>query len=83
MLALLALGVFWFALFRELSGEWQINPQYNYGYAVPLLTVALFWRRWLERPLAQALSGAIWPGLTGAGLLLLLLPLRVVLEANP
>src|SRR5271165_4880963 len=49
-LVLIALVVCWLLFFNEIRGEWQVNPQYNYGYVVPLLTAALFWRRWPDRP---------------------------------
>jgi exosortase len=81
-LILFALAACWFLFFNELRGEWQVNPQYNYGYVVPLLGAALLWRRWPDRP-------AVVPGknsvLTAAiiCLLLLQLPLNVVWEANP
>jgi len=80
--AVLTLGVLWLQFFNELRGEWDINPQYSYGYAVPLLTLMLLWRRWPERPPAA-------PGWTsGIGLIVVaalafLLPLRIVQEANP
>jgi len=82
-LVLCALGVCWLLFFNGLRGEWQINAQYNYGYVVPVLGLALLWRRWPTRPSpAPPLSG-VWPGFLAAGLLLLLLPLQVCLEANP
>jgi len=76
------LGICWFFFFEELSDEWHINAQYSYGYAVPLLGLALLWRRWPERP--QAVPGAS-PRVTLAGIMfLVLLPaIRVVLQANP
>ena len=82
-LLLIALGACWILFFNELRGEWQINAQYNYGYAVPLLGAALFWRRWPDRPraLAPGSRNAVW--LIGALLLFLLLPMRLILEANP
>jgi exosortase len=85
-LALFALGACWLLFFDELRDEWQLNPQYGFGYLVPLLTAVLVWRRWPERPPVPASQ----PPATGplavavaAALLLLLLPLRVTLEANP
>ncbi len=81
-LLILALGVCWLFLFSELSGEWRINAQYNYGYVVPLLGLALIWRRWPERPEASAGRSA-WVGFAAIALLFLLLPIRVVLQANP
>ena len=81
-LALTALAVYWLLFFNQIRGEWQINPQYSYGYIVPLLGLVLFWRRWPGRP--QPLPGHTRiAGVIAAGLLLLALPLRVLFEANP
>jgi len=79
----IGLTISWLLLFVALQGEWRINPQYNYGYAVPLLSAMLFWRRWPERP-APAAHNWHWVTLClGAILLLGFLPLRLILEANP
>ena len=80
--AFLALGICWFFLFVELSEEWQINAQYNYGYVVPLLGLALIWRRWPERPRAVP-TPSNWIAYAGAALLVLLPMIRLVLRANP
>jgi exosortase len=82
-LAMLALAVCWLLFFKELLDEWQINPQYNYGYFVPFLGLALFWCRWPERPLPATPQHTFLLATAAAGLLLLMLPLRVVLQANP
>ena len=73
----------WGAWANQLRVEWSVNPQYHYGWCVPLLALYLFWKRWSNRPEPPA-SGA------GAGPLLFLfliaftlLPLRLVEEANP
>ncbi|MBC8002283.1 MAG: exosortase/archaeosortase family protein [Opitutaceae bacterium] len=81
--AVIALGACWLLFFNELRGEWQINPQYNFGWVVPMLGIALFWRRWLERPAARPPSSASPVAIVAVSLLLFQLPLRVVLEANP
>jgi exosortase len=81
-LAVAALGACWGSFFLELHGEWDINPQYSYGYVVPLLGVLLVWRRWPERPAAISGTSGI-TGLLGFGLLLVLLPLTLIREANP
>ena len=82
-LLLLAVGVCWGLFFNELRGEWAVNAQYSYGYVVPLLGLALFWRRWTERPPASP-GGAGWlAGAVGAGLLSLVFPFLMILEANP
>lgn len=82
MLALAALAVCWISLFIELSGEWNVNPQYGYGYIVPLIGPVLIWRRFRKRP-APAPSNSLLPGFIAAFLLFFLLPLDLVLEANP
>jgi exosortase len=81
--ALVTLGFCWVLFFDSLRGEWTINPQYNYGFVVPLLCAALFWRRWRERPLEAPAGHGALVEVTAGGLLLMLLPLRLILEANP
>src|SRR5262245_22646721 len=82
-LLLIALAIAWFMFFNELRGEWEINAQYNYGYLVPLLGAALIWRRWPSRP-KPAVSESQGLALAIAGsLFLLLLPMRLIIEANP
>jgi exosortase len=81
-LAIVALCACWGLFFAELRGEWETNAQYSYGYVVPLLGAALLWRRWPERPAASPGNAAI-AGFIAGSFLLLLLPLRVILEANP
>ena len=81
-LVLLALGFCWLLFFNELRGEWQINPQYSYGYVVPLLGAALLWRRWPDRPATIPGTAPLLP-VAVIGLLLLQLPFNLVIEANP
>ena len=49
-LSVLFLTALWFVLCRQLSGEWSVNEQYNYGWFVPLFALYLFWLRWQDRP---------------------------------
>ncbi|MFN2507825.1 MAG: exosortase/archaeosortase family protein [Chthoniobacterales bacterium] len=76
-------GLLWLWLFAHLHYEWTLNEQYNYGWAVPFLGALLFYQRWQTRPPPDepfrkpAASALRW------ALLLLLLPIRVVEEANP
>ena len=81
-LAVGALAVCWVMFFNELRGEWSVNPQYNYGYLVPLLGIMLTWRRWRDRPGAVS-GGSAWAIVVTFGSLLFLLPLTLILEANP
>ena len=87
-LSVLFLGALWLGVCRELSGEWSVNEQYNFGWFVPFFALYLFWLRWQDRPPAQisnrnshiAYSAALG---TAIAALLLLLPLRLFEIANP
>jgi exosortase len=80
-LAVLVGGWLWWLLIRHLALEWHSNPQYAYGWLMPLLCGYLLFRRWISRPVPDAPPrGLFWL----AGLLAVaLLPTRVVEEANP
>jgi exosortase len=80
----IAVAALWLWLFFHLQVEWSLNPQYNYGWAVPFLALLIFWFRWQRRPAPDPCRtnhvATRWIGLF---LLLLLFPIRVVEEANP
>lgn len=83
LLGIGALGIGWLLLFNELRVDWSTNAQYAYGWLVPILGAGLFWRRWKVRPPSAPEGQA---GLLAVGLALLLgllLPIRLVEEANP
>src|SRR5262245_14848142 len=83
ILAGATLAIYWLVLAYELRIDWQINAQYNYGWVVPLLTLGLVARRCTSRPAAkpgQKKQVVVW---ISSILLLLLLPIRLVREANP
>ena len=88
MLSVLFLAALWLGLCRELSGEWSVNEQYNFGWFVPVFAVYLFWLRWQDRPAAQianrnsqiANSAALAIAFVA---LFLLLPVRLFEIANP
>jgi exosortase len=73
----------WLEVVSRLRFEWSINPQYGYGWAVPLLAAYIFWRRWQTAP-APAAPQASW---LWAALIILaalfLAPVRLIQEANP
>jgi hypothetical protein len=74
----------WAWLFFHLHYEWSLNPQYNYGWAVPVLAAFMFYLRWQARPVAAAATeedGRLF--FAQAMILALLLPVRVIEEANP
>jgi len=45
VLAFLPLAWIWWRVIDHLRLEWSLNPQYGYGWAVPVLCVYLIWRR--------------------------------------
>jgi exosortase len=44
---LLPLAWLWYRLIDHLRIEWSVNPQYSYGWAVPLLCAYLIWREYV------------------------------------
>jgi exosortase len=80
----IAAAALWLWLFVHLQVEWSLNPQYNYGWAVPFLALLMFWFRWQRRP-EPDLRARNYPiaGWAAAIVLALLFPIRVVEEANP
>lgn len=69
-------------LFHHLHFEWSLNEQYNYGWAVPFLAAFLFYLRWPTRPAAEPQAHAALMAVSWI-ILALLLPVRLVEEANP
>ncbi len=53
-LSVLGLAVLWGMLVYHLSVHWDLNPQYGYGWFVPILALYLFVRRWSTRPVPAA-----------------------------
>src|SRR6266853_1347986 len=98
-LSVLLLAALWVGLCRELSGEWSVNEQYNFGWFVPFFALYLFWLRWQDRPPTQISnrlqrtrsdgqvfqSHIAYSAALGMAIaaLLLLLPLRLFEIANP
>jgi exosortase len=86
-LSVLFLAALWFGLSRELSGEWSVNEQYNFGWFVPFFALYLFWLRWQDRPepisnFKSQISNSLTLAIAIAALLLLL-PVRLFEIANP
>jgi exosortase len=82
-LAALLVGTAWVLAVRQMSLEWTVNPQYQYGWLVPLLTLFLYARAWPHRP-TPAPATAGWPWLLLVVVLAVVAtPLRVIEEANP
>ena len=80
----------WWVLIDDLRVEWTVNPQYTFGWAVPLLCALLLARNFfharsgIQNPDSTAPS---LPTVTGwvmlYGLAFLYLPTRLIQEANP
>lgn len=67
-----------------LHQDWEVYPQYGYGWLVPLIAAYLFHRRWLDRPVPVPIHppAAIWSG--AIFFFALLWPLVWIFrEANP
>jgi exosortase len=75
--------IVWVLAIRQLDLEWTFNPQYQYGWIVPLLTLLLWWRAWPGRPPpSDRLTSRTLPCAI-ALIAILALPLRIIQEANP
>src|SRR5690348_13092539 len=44
------LALLWGEVALHLHSEWSYDPQYSYGWMVPLFAVFFGWRRWSTRP---------------------------------
>ena len=78
-----AFALVWLEVIWRLQFEWSVNPQYSYGYAVPLLAGYAFWRRWQTAPAPSPLKGrAFWVALMILAAAVLV-PVRLIQEANP
>src|SRR5438046_7793985 len=88
VVALLMLTVLWLLLWHQLSGEWSVNEQYNYGWFVPFFALYLFWLRCQYRPTPEVRSqklevrSRLVAAIIGLAALLLLLPVRLFEIAN-
>ena len=83
---LLPLGYLWYHLIDNLRLEWATNPQYSYGFIVPLLVGGLLLRRWQRAAGSQGALTIRNPWLTVllcSLLALLYLPTRLVEAATP
>lgn len=81
--ALALLLALWAMVLDAVRVEWTVNPQYTYGWLVPLLAAFLFLLRWRARPARDAVTPSAGFWLLVGGLALVLLPARLIQEANP
>lgn len=73
----------WVGLVGKLRNDWSTNPQYEFGYFVPLFILYLLWRRWTERPYPSVSRPTVSAVVVGVVIMFLLLPIRIIQEANP
>ncbi len=76
------LALIWAPAIRQWSHDWSTNPQYYYGWSVPLLATYLIYDRWPERPAPGQVRFAGLAWLVIIGLALMQLPMRWFGEAN-
>lgn len=80
---LLGLAAGWLLVFNVLRADWATNAQYYYGWFVPLLALGLFRLRWPSRPAPLPPRNSTLLALAATTALALLLPIRLIEEANP
>ncbi len=76
------IALIWLPALLRYSVEWSINPQYYYGWSVPLLAAYLIYDRWPSRPKVEPAARVLIPAVLIVLLILPQLPLRVIGEAN-
>ena len=79
----IVLGLVWLEVVSRLRLEWSINPQYSYGWAVPILAAYIFWRRWQFAPAPVRPRRLILWTILLALPAFVLVPVRLIQEANP
>ena len=80
---LIGLTAVWWLAIRMLWIDWEIDPQYSYGFLVPILCVALFLQRWRDRPLNEECGNLFIIGIVALAALGFLLAIQPFYEANP
>ena len=82
ILPLVLFGTLWYLLIKHLSVRWAINPQYSFGWFVPVISAYLFLIRWRTRPRVEFAHSAVakW-FFCAAGFALL--PTWLVEQPNP
>jgi exosortase len=82
ILPLVLFGALWCLLIKHLSVHWAVNPQYSFGWFVPIMSAYLFLIRWRTRPPVEFAHSAVarWVFWTAG---FALLPTWVVEQPNP
>jgi exosortase len=81
-LAMLIFGALWVLLVKHLAVHWSVNPQYSFGWLVPVLCAFTAWRRWATRtrPDDARSPTAAWIAAAAA---LAFFPTWLVVQPNP
>jgi exosortase len=75
-------GAVWYMLLSRLSPYWAVNPEYSFGWLVPVLSAFLFLLRWRSRPPAGIPNSRLAKWVcVAAGFALM--PAWVIAQANP
>ena len=82
MVAGAVFGALWCMLIERLAQYWVVEPEYSFGWLVPIVCGYLFWLRWRSRPAPGGpklglASYVFW--VTALGLL----PTWLIVQANP
>ena len=59
ILPLFLFGTLWYLLIKHLSVRWAINPQYSFGWFVPVISAYVFLIRWRTRPRVEFARSAV------------------------
>ncbi len=78
-----ALAAVWWLSIRMLWTGWEVDPQYSYGFLVPILCAALFLMRWRDRPAPEPPRSLLPHALLAAPMVFFLAGIQVFFEANP
>ena len=78
-----AFGLVWFFAVRVAWSEWELNPQYQYGLALPVLCVVFFVLRWRDRPEGEVVAGSPVAAAVMGISTLVICTVQPVSEANP
>lgn len=82
-MGLSGVAMIWWLAIRMLWMEWEVDPQYGYGFLVPFLCAVLFMQRWKDRP-EPVVSGTAWTAMVlAAPAVIYLLMVPPFFEANP
>ena len=77
------LAAVWWLTIRMLWTDWEIDPQYSYGFLVPILCVVLFLQRWADRPDPAPPARLMPNALFAVPPLFFLTGIQPFFEANP